>query len=156
MLSQSGLCKNGTAIEKGTNTSSPFETWLCANCNRAPCDISKATQSSNQQSLSSSTSIAKSRTIARALSLEKPLDASKETIFGFVGDTMRKQDILTVQKDEKLDAIVPKLKLVSGLAVVDEANKVIGVISRKVSCFERLLGPCPSVAIVGVTHCSNI
>lgn len=41
--------------------------------------------------------------------------------------------MLTAKTNEKLEDIIPRLNTVSGLPVVDANNRVIGVISRKVS-----------------------
>jgi CBS-domain-containing membrane protein len=48
---------------------------------------------------------------------------------------MRSADtVLTAKTTERLEDLIPKLNKVSGLPVVDVNNRVIGVISRKVSC----------------------
>jgi predicted transcriptional regulator len=47
---------------------------------------------------------------------------------------MRSADtVLTAKTNQKLEDIIPMLNKVSGLPVVDASDRVIGVISRKVS-----------------------
>lgn len=43
------------------------------------------------------------------------------------------ETVLTAKTTERLEDIIPRLNKVSGLPVVDASNRVIGVISRKVS-----------------------
>lgn len=43
---------------------------------------------------------------------------------------MRRVDLVTVHPEETLEAIIPKLRIHSGLAVVDVNDTVVGVISR--------------------------
>lgn len=42
--------------------------------------------------------------------------------------------MLTAKTNDKLEDLITRLNTVSGLPVVDANNRVIGVISRKVSC----------------------
>lgn len=51
---------------------------------------------------------------------------------------MRSADtVLTAKTNQSLEDIIPMLNKVSGLPVVDASDRVIGVISRKVSPIDR-------------------
>lgn len=51
---------------------------------------------------------------------------------------MRSGDVLTAKTNERLEDLIPRLNKVSGLPVVDANNRVVGVVSRKVSLAQIL------------------
>lgn len=53
--------------------------------------------------------------------------------FNFVSDVMTEVGLKATTADATLESVVPLLDSVSGLPVVDDENKVVGVITRKVS-----------------------
>lgn len=53
--------------------------------------------------------------------------------YNFVSDVMTEVGLKATTPEASLDSIVPLLENVTGLPVVDGENKVIGVITRKVS-----------------------
>lgn len=58
---------------------------------------------------------------------------SSTTIVCAAGIMRSASTVLTARTNERLDDLIPRLNKVSGLPVVDANNRVIGVISRKVS-----------------------
>jgi CBS domain-containing protein len=59
-------------------------------------------------------------------------DVGIQEPFNFVSDVMTEVGLKATTAEATLESVVPLLENVSGLPVVDEDNKVVGVITRKV------------------------
>ena len=77
-----------------------------------------------------------------------------EDPFGLVGDVMTTTNLRAATPTQPLSAAASKLDKVTGLAVVDESNKVVGVISIKVRPAEATPGALHPTSVCWAVACT--